>query len=898
MLAPQLKSTLQKFAKPWYKLRVIQIFCDQTNLTANPNLWGAIEKNLDDSEYFIYLASPKAAQSKWVKKEILYFHSKGRADNIIIVLTDGGLVWNDETPGFDWSRTDALPDLDDISFKEEPTWLDMTWIRKEQLTVRDPRFLDTIANLSAALRNIDKDILIGKDVEEHRKAKRFRILSVSGLVCLAIFLLAATFFAVRSENRSRERLVRTFIGNGTASLENKDYIIAFPWFVHAMINERNNDRKELSRFRVENLYFQMPELVQVWKTELPVLTMDFVSNSNILIVSGHAASSLTNEFHCMDSGKGGCRAEIKLVNGETGNDVYNPVLIKDGIRTMALSADKKLFASLSVGRKLRLWNVKDGKLIWEKAVKLPVSEYGFYCEINFNRQGTKLLFSYPVNDTRSRMDVYDVSGETVIAAHDEPLYGIINSRFLGDSDSLIYLSDGKMKIWNIKRDKVTLRKTPYLDKISRFELSPDDKHLAMSGYKVFNDARGYGSSAIIIYASIDSLQRSIFTKEYDNTPNKLEFDAQGKILGANSSTTTEANSMDDGTRVWDVTNGNPLTSWLNLSQEVDFGFDKGGKRIILSCFDGTTGIWEVAEGGSYSGNSNRLWLLHDGNESAKSVFSPDGRFILTSGQVTKLWKVPHEEAIQFIADGQGYPDESTDTSALWEVSHGVPGSDSTEVYITDKKSGIKKGTLKHDREVFVTRFSRDGNRIAVVTLNGIYVWQIDNQQQLFSIPDPPYAGVKSISFSLDDKKIVTALTDFSLRVWDARTGVPISPYMRHPFNLSYADELWAKFSKDDKKVLSIDLHSDAMIWDAVTGDPLSAPFMLDQSADEDTIAKRKQANQKNRSASAISNLSPEEWKNYAELISNRQMDTGGYFAPISNQAYLEKWKKWKQVFKR
>ena len=142
------------------------------------------------------------------------------------------------------------------------------------------------------------------------------------------------------------------------------------------------------------------------------------------------------------------------MNGETGNDVYNPVLIKDGIRTMALSADKKLFASLSVGRKLRLWNVKDGKLIWEKAVKLPVSEYGFYCEINFNRQGTKLLFSYPVNDTRSRMDVYDVSGETVIAAHDEPLYGIINSRFLGDSDSLIYLSDGKMKIWNIKSDKV------------------------------------------------------------------------------------------------------------------------------------------------------------------------------------------------------------------------------------------------------------------------------------------------------------------------------------------------------------------------------------------------------------------------------------------------------------
>ncbi len=72
-LAPELKSALQRFAKPWYQLRAIQVFCDQTNLTANPDLWNSIEKTLDNTEYFIYLASPLAAQSKWVKKELEAF---------------------------------------------------------------------------------------------------------------------------------------------------------------------------------------------------------------------------------------------------------------------------------------------------------------------------------------------------------------------------------------------------------------------------------------------------------------------------------------------------------------------------------------------------------------------------------------------------------------------------------------------------------------------------------------------------------------------------------------------------------------------------------------------------------------------------------------------------------
>jgi hypothetical protein len=37
-LATALQSGLHSFAKPWYQLRAIRVFRDQTNLSANPDL--------------------------------------------------------------------------------------------------------------------------------------------------------------------------------------------------------------------------------------------------------------------------------------------------------------------------------------------------------------------------------------------------------------------------------------------------------------------------------------------------------------------------------------------------------------------------------------------------------------------------------------------------------------------------------------------------------------------------------------------------------------------------------------------------------------------------------------------------------------------------------------------
>jgi hypothetical protein len=108
-LAPARQSGLHRFAKPWYRLRAMRVFRDKTGLAVTPELWGSIQKALADADYFILLASPQAAQSKWVEQEVDWWLRNRSASHLLIVWTDGELTWDRTAGDFDWIKTTALP---------------------------------------------------------------------------------------------------------------------------------------------------------------------------------------------------------------------------------------------------------------------------------------------------------------------------------------------------------------------------------------------------------------------------------------------------------------------------------------------------------------------------------------------------------------------------------------------------------------------------------------------------------------------------------------------------------------------------------------------------------------------------------------------------------------------
>lgn len=205
-LAPRLKAGLQSFAKPWFKLRALRVFLDDTNLNLSSYLWGAIERALGDSEHFIYLAAPEAAGSEWVQRELAFWESRGRLDKLLIVITGGEFAWDKRANNFDWDHTDCVPRTLSGKLRGEPFWLDLRWARAAHDTsLQHPRFKQDVARLSAALQGMDLEDLLGEELEQHRRTMRWRN---GAIVTLSVLLLATTvaaYLAVRESAEARRQ---------------------------------------------------------------------------------------------------------------------------------------------------------------------------------------------------------------------------------------------------------------------------------------------------------------------------------------------------------------------------------------------------------------------------------------------------------------------------------------------------------------------------------------------------------------------------------------------------------------------------------------------------------------------------------------------------------------------
>lgn len=201
-LAPALQSGLHRLAKPFYRLRALNVFRDKTGLAATPSLWAAIESALSQSAHFILLASPEAARSEWVGKEIAWWLANRSTETLLIALSAGDLVWDKDRADFDPARSSAIPDIMHGRWREEPLFVDLRWANTPAaLGLHNPRFLDAVLDLAAPLHGKAKNDLAGEDVRESRKVRR-----VSVAVALVLALLTVVAWQQRGVARQNAAL--------------------------------------------------------------------------------------------------------------------------------------------------------------------------------------------------------------------------------------------------------------------------------------------------------------------------------------------------------------------------------------------------------------------------------------------------------------------------------------------------------------------------------------------------------------------------------------------------------------------------------------------------------------------------------------------------------------------
>jgi hypothetical protein len=111
--------------------------------------------------------------------------------------------FEDITGDFDWEKTTAFPDCLRGRLAEEPLWIDLTWAAGiEKPSIRDARFLNAVGDISAIIRGVPKEQLIGEDVRQHRKLLVLRRAAIATLGALTVTVAVSAVAALQQRNRA------------------------------------------------------------------------------------------------------------------------------------------------------------------------------------------------------------------------------------------------------------------------------------------------------------------------------------------------------------------------------------------------------------------------------------------------------------------------------------------------------------------------------------------------------------------------------------------------------------------------------------------------------------------------------------------------------------------------
>jgi len=127
--------------------------------------------------------------------------------------------------------------------------------------------------------------------------------------------------------------------------------------------------------------------------------------------------------------------------------------------------------------------------------------------------------------------------------------------------------------------------------------------------------------------------------------------------------------------------------------------------------------------------------------------------------------------------------------------------------------------LQHQGFVVAVAFSPDGGTVLTGSSdNTARLWDARTGKPL-TAPLQHQSAVNAVAFSPDGGTVLTGTSDNTARLWDARTGKPLTAPLQHQgFVVAVA------FSPDGGTVLTGSWDNTARLWDARTGKPLTAPL--------------------------------------------------------------------------
>ncbi|MFN0067958.1 MAG: WD40 repeat domain-containing protein [Limisphaerales bacterium] len=513
------------------------------------------------------------------------------ASRLLIVWTDGGLVWDGARADFDWSQTTALPRRLQGAFPQEPLHLDLRWARTaSDLSLRRPGFADAIGRLSATLRGLSLDELIGEDVKQHRRTMALLRLAMATPVGVTATAVLAALLAVKAN-----RVVAPLATNERDRAALQAHAAKSRQLAAVALNQQAADTHLAILLAAKAVdIHQTAEAESALRQTLaaslePTIVLDARQRSGYAVFSPDGIKVLARSDsdanpQIFEAATGKVLSELV---GHTQGGVIHACFSKDGRRTATTGGDGLV----------RLWDSSSGRSLCElhhpgaSAALLGPDDARV---LTLAVGGDAMLWN-----STTGMKVAEIEYSSNIIIEDK----VRDASFHPDGSRIALCQGHWTVVLDAKTGKILMKLKGHTKGISNFAYSPDGNWLVTAG----------ADRSARLWRSATGLCETVFV--HDAELHEARFSPDGKwIVVRDSEKLLLVLEAGRGRKVAQI------EILLRPAQPVILEFSPNGKCLLAASLDSdTVGLWETATGvrlGELVGQGGAIRTLN---------FSADGR---------------------------------------------------------------------------------------------------------------------------------------------------------------------------------------------------------------------------------------------------------------------------------
>jgi WD40 repeat protein len=878
-LAESLQSSLSRFAKPWYRLRTMRIFRDKTGLSANPALWHSIEQALSESEYFLLLACPASAKSRWVQQEIQWWLQNRSIENLLIILTDGVIAWSGAVQDFNWATTTAIPSCLKGAFPSEPLYADFRAAKSSgKYLDSDKDYRNALLDVAAPLLGRPKDDLDSEDIRLHRRAQRT---AWAVAVFVVVLGLAAGVAMNTAHQRQKIAASRALASEASSHLDDRSLALLLSLESRQIADTVESKRSLLAALQ------RVPHADTFLWGHTDAVTRAVFSPDGQTVLSA------------------GWDDRIILWSVSTRQPIGQPIAGPKGLVSVAFNPDGSRFAS-SGNESVLIWDTNSHQPVgapftYEKEHPVHV---GFSSHGRFLAASTDAYGGHP-----SRVVVWDVANHQLIG---QPIEGATFA--FSPDDSLMAIGQyNDLLLYDLRSHRIAKRPfTGHTKNISSIAFSRDGTIVAagsedqtiilwdVQSQKPLGTLAGHSETVNALF--FDPSGAALFSGSADGTILQWSLDdlklmdTPVKSLGASISSIFS--SPDGHVRslalesnrviIIDVNDDPPLGRRIKAPDvgSSNLAFSPDGRFLASSVEFGSVLEWDVARGELHGAPLEG----HD-RQVSSLAYAPDGKMLVSGseGGTVIFWDLATHAA-------RG-PEVKAHRSPVWALACNpdgktvVSGGDA-ELIFWDRATGKQLGppiTSQKDR-IWSLAYSPDGQFLASAGNDReVAIWKTGLQPQFSKTLGTPakdrYEEIMpgGAMFSPSGTLLAMSAPDNSVTLWNFKSGRPIPPAL-YGHTQSIAS---VAFRGDGRVLASGGADGDIRLWDVDTHELLGT-LGAQQKAIKSVVFSPQGgvlASVGEADSIVFWEVDFEDWSSVACRIANRNLTAKEWNTYFGNRAY-------------